>query len=91
MITLPKNLTATRYNGYFWDVKEEKLYSIKVDGILKPLKKYEVNFFFKYAYAMHEKYYYQISVNGKKSYYLESHLKTLKLIDSKIPKFTTKD
>ena len=37
MVTLPKDFVATRYPGYFWNVVEKKLYSIKVTGELKPM------------------------------------------------------
>lgn len=38
MVTLPKDFVATRYPGYFWNVAEKKLYSIKVSGELRELK-----------------------------------------------------
>ena len=37
MVTLPDNFTMTKYPGYFWNVLDKKLYSIKVTGELKPL------------------------------------------------------
>lgn len=36
MIVFPKQFTTTRVPGYFWNVEEKKLYSIK-SGILKPI------------------------------------------------------
>lgn len=39
MIILPKELLPLKYNGYFWNPENETVYSIKIDGILKPLKK----------------------------------------------------
>lgn len=39
MNTLPSELIAVPgYHGYFWHPTEKILYSIKVDGVLKPLK-----------------------------------------------------
>lgn len=38
MIRFPKHFVKIKYPGYFWDVKEEILYSIKIGGELKPLK-----------------------------------------------------
>jgi hypothetical protein len=39
MITFPNNLTpVSDFPGYFWDVMEHKLYSIKVGGVLRELK-----------------------------------------------------
>jgi hypothetical protein len=34
MVTLPKDFVATKHDGYFWNLKEQKLYSIKVGGTL---------------------------------------------------------
>jgi len=34
---LPAGFVATKWPGYFWNMEEEDLYSIKVDGVLKPL------------------------------------------------------
>lgn len=39
MVTLPVQFVATKYPGYFWNTRTHVLYSIKIDGILKPLKK----------------------------------------------------
>lgn len=39
MIQLPNTLTPVRYPGYYWCVKEHKLYSIKVQGVLRELKR----------------------------------------------------
>ena len=39
MVVLPMGFTATKYPGYFWDTKNEKLYSIKVDGSLYEMKR----------------------------------------------------
>jgi hypothetical protein len=38
MVVLPSDFVATRYPGYFWNVVEKKLYSIKVTGELKLIK-----------------------------------------------------
>jgi hypothetical protein len=40
MIRIPDGFAAVKgFPGYFWHLSEEKLYSMKIDGILKPLKK----------------------------------------------------
>jgi hypothetical protein len=69
MIVFPEGFVKTKYPGYFWNAEEHQLYSIKPDGILKPLKQqkprrwrvcgrhYEIN-----------DYHYQVSVHGKKKY-----------------------
>ena len=38
MIVFPKSFVKIKYPGYFWDTDEHILYSIKVTGVLKPLK-----------------------------------------------------
>lgn len=36
MIVFPSGYCKTKYPGYFWNVNDQKLYSIK-SGVLKPL------------------------------------------------------
>ena len=38
MVTLPPEFVATRLFGYFWNTKTQRLYSIKVSGVLRELK-----------------------------------------------------
>ena len=38
MITFPPEYVEIYYPGYYWNMKENVLYSIKVTGTLKPLK-----------------------------------------------------
>lgn len=37
VVTLPPSFAATRYPGYFWNVSEQRLYSLK-SGTLKPIQ-----------------------------------------------------
>lgn len=37
MVVLPREFVAIKYPGYFWNTLNQKLYSIKVTGELKPL------------------------------------------------------
>jgi hypothetical protein len=62
MVTLPKDFVATRYPGYFWNVTEKKLYSIKVTGELRPMAFHKGGNF--YGYRVEPGY--QISVKGRK-------------------------
>lgn len=38
MVTLPKEFVATKYPGYFWNIDDNILYSVKITGQLKPMK-----------------------------------------------------
>lgn len=89
MISFPKDFTATKYPGYFWNVKEKELYSMKVDGILKPLKRqsfYKLQSFSRYAWRIDcDKWLYQVSVKGCKKYLTDTYLLALELEDSQVP------
>ncbi len=74
MVTLPKNFVATRFPGYFWNVKEKKLYSIKVTGELRPMALQRGGAF--YGRIIEPGY--QISVGGQKRRYTMRYLCSLK-------------
>ena len=74
MVTLPVDFVATRYPGYFWNVKEKKLYSIKVTGELKPMTFHKGGNF---GWVKVEPGY-QISVKGRKRRYTLDYLNSLK-------------
>ena len=38
MVVLPSEFVATKYPGYFWNVNDQKLYSVKVTGELRLMK-----------------------------------------------------
>jgi hypothetical protein len=81
MVTLPKDFVAIRYPGYFWNLKENRLYSMKVTGVLKPLAgPYKPNPFNHFNCPM-----YQISVNGSKRNIGIDYLRKLKAVNSTIP------
>ena len=73
MVTLPKDFVATRYPGYFWNVVEKKLYSIKVTGELRPMAFHKGGNF---GWVRVEPGY-QISVKGKKRTYTMDYLGSL--------------
>ena len=77
-VKLPTHLVETKYNGYFWSHKEKQLYSIKIDGILKPLKLYK-KFCTKVGDKLHfsDIDHYQVSVNGNKRYLFVNDLESL--------------
>jgi hypothetical protein len=79
MITLPKDFVAIQFPGYFWNVSDHQLYSIKISGELKPLKFLKASVFNDGIPG------YSISVQGKRKYIKFVDLKILKLKDSIIP------
>lgn len=89
MITFPEGFIGIRgFSGYFWNSEDRKLYSSKIDGVLKPLKptiitdklsrkiyygsKGKVDFFPGMIV-------YSVSVSGKRKYLTEK--KIWKLLD----------
>ena len=79
MITLPPDFVATKYNGYFWHLQEQRLYSIKVAGVLRPMSEHRPNFFNKNFSG------YIVSVKGQRRRLWLKYLKALKAKDSIIP------
>lgn len=45
MVKMKPEFVATKYPGYFFNTSDEQLYSMKIDGVLKPLKFHEPNRF----------------------------------------------
>lgn len=78
MVTLPKEFVATRYPGYFWNVTERKLYSLKVTGELRPMTFQRGGRF--YGRIIEPGY--SISVNGRKRKYTMEYLGSLKATDT---------
>jgi hypothetical protein len=77
MVTLPKDFVATKHDGYFWNLKEQKLYSIKVSGFLRPLAgPRKPNPFNHYIEG------YQVSVNGRRRILALETLQKLKAANS---------
>lgn len=78
MVILPKNLTALKYPGYFWDTVNHELYSCKT-GVLKKIKRQRPNYFNKYKTC------YQISHEGRRRLLVVEYLKKLPLKGSTFP------
>lgn len=74
MVTLPADFVATRYPGYFWNVTERKLYSLKVTGELRPMAFHKGGTF----YGNRIEPGYQISVHGRKRRFTMEYLGSLK-------------
>ena len=79
MVTLPKEFVATKYPGYFWNIPEQKLYSVKVIGMLKPLARQYANQFNHFVDG------YKISIRGNRRVLALDYLKTLKPKSSVFP------
>lgn len=81
MIQFPHNFVQLeRYPGYYWNIADKTLYTMKVDGVLKPMK-------LKRAYRgpdgrggfIDTEAGYQISVNGRRRTLSQRHLSTIKV------------
>lgn len=78
MVSLPEEFVATWLPGYFWNIDEQKLYSIKIGGILRPLKLTLPN---RWNNGFKG---YLVSHNGSKKYMKLSSLQTIVPKDSVI-------
>lgn len=38
MVIFPPEFVKTKYPGYFWNTVDQQLYTIKVTGVLRPMK-----------------------------------------------------
>jgi len=79
MITLPPQYIATKFPGYFWNVNQQALYSIKVSGVLTRLKHTKPSIF------THWNSGYRVSVNGRRMWLSDQYLTNLKPHNSVIP------
>lgn len=79
MVSLPKEFVATKFAGYFYNLNDKKVYSIK-SGILKPLKISLANNWNKMPDA-----FYDVSVFGVRRCLTIKYLETLVPNNSKIP------
>ena len=61
MIVFPVEYVATKWPGYLWNVNEQHLYSIKVDGQLRKMKLYRPN-----QWNKKSDHCYQLSHRGRK-------------------------
>jgi hypothetical protein len=77
MVVLPSEFVMTRYPGYFWNIVEKKLYSIKVTGELRPMTFDKGGRFYGRDIAPG----YRISVNGQKHKLTMEYLGKLKPVN----------
>jgi len=81
MVTLPKEFVATKYPGYFWNIQDQKVYSVKVTGTLKPLVKQTANQFNHFLAG------FKVSVRGQRRLLAMDYLRTLKPKSTVFPVF----
>jgi len=75
MIQFPSgNLVLTKYPGYYWDVVEKELYTIKGSGTLKKMKRVKAGSFGRYTWKAG----YRISHEGIPRKYTLEQLNKLK-------------
>lgn len=93
-VSFKPEFIATKYPGYFFNIEDNKLYSMKIDGVLKPLKYREANYWNNWGSCrikLHDgsEVYatggYQISFRGMRRFYAIEKLKDLKHEQSVVP------
>lgn len=92
MIYFPADLTPVPHcPGYFWDMQKERLFSLKMGGVLRELKMLRAHpAMFRYGNSrwlnldVGDKYY-RISVDGKNRYLPVASLKRLEMVHYHIP------
>jgi hypothetical protein len=81
MVTLPEEFVQTKYPGYFWNLTDKRLYSLKVTGELKPMAYSKGGYF----YGRDIPPGYKISVNGHRRLFTLEYLTTLTQTGGVIP------
>ena len=86
MVTLPAPYVATKYPGYFWNVETQRLYSLKVTGVLREMKFCKPNWLNKWDnFSKGQHGGYRVSHKGARRNLYLSDLKKLTIADSVIP------
>lgn len=70
MITFPPEFVTTRYSGYYWNTKTQRLFSIKVTGELHEMKFKKMSCWNRYDG-------YPVSHKGRRRFLPMLYLKTL--------------
>ena len=79
MVTLPREFTATRLPGYFWNTKTQTLFSLKVGGELREMKVIYASYWNNWPCAG-----YRVCHKGKRRTMMLSYLEKLECKDSEI-------
>lgn len=74
MIVFPSEFVKLKYPGYFWNTQNKTLYSIKVGGYLRPLKKYPALKMMTNGIRLDRPAGYNLSVNGVRRFVSEHSL-----------------
>lgn len=81
IVSLPKGFVATKFPGYFWHIEEQQLYTIKVHGVLTPLKITKPNQRFNYLNEPA----YRVCVRGVRRWLHLRDLRKLTYNNSEVP------
>ena len=87
MVSLPREFVATKVPGYFWNTKTKTLFSIKLYGELRELKKCRPGYWNK---EFHNFNGYRVSHKGKRRKLYLDYLMELEEVDSEIKIFNRK-
>ena len=85
-VTLPENFVATRYPGYFYNLDDELVYSLK-SGVLKPLRVYIPN---RFTHFKIKSNYVMVSHEGRPKVLVLKELKDIVAKTSEIAVLKTK-
>ena len=77
MVRFPSEYVKTKFPGYYWNVETQELYTIKVTGVLRPMKKHKAFCGYANGTFLDIKEGYGISVNGIRRSLTVEYLKTL--------------
>jgi len=79
LVTLPSDFVATKYPGYFWNLRTRTLFSIKVTGVLRQMV------FTKPSFWNDWKSGYRVCVNGRRRWLTSEYLNSLTPVASVVP------
>lgn len=90
MVILPIGFTPTKYPGYYWNVNKQALYSLKVGGQLRKMKRVSGEWEFGHGQwrrvPQNQRFpHYNISHNGVRCQLYVSELKQLQIVDQIMP------
>jgi len=88
MIYFPATLTPVPLcPGYFWDVEKHKMYSLKIGGVLRELKRKKLwgGVAYHFPRQAPSSYFYTLYNKGRRRYMFVEDLKRLELVHYDMP------